>query len=382
MKPVPPNLFASLFEFHPRNGHTPKENFLTESFAYLLRTDNSVRNFWLSKLLDKDIEDVMCEVRTRQVEKDLDLGTSIYPDLLIDGQLSNGEQFAVYCEHKWDSPCNESQLRKYRKLAEAKSARLVFVGANHKQRSIAIQCFQDGFCQCFLWEDVFQTLNSIPILHQSPLLREFIDFMKTQGLSPGQPLTVDRMKAFLQASDFLKSLLNLAHKLHTNYSWDLIPRRFFAKNYVHDAYGRVGIRFETEAWKPAITVGFLYDERDHRVTFVNRDKGIDLLLRIEAMPKDTKDTQIQPVLDILKKKRKDFKKSAASVLLKGERGNGNPCSVLIVRDCLADVIDNAKTEARQLTAIYRRLTIWLEVLFKDGELENAFRKTSLKSGMK
>jgi hypothetical protein len=53
MQPSQPNLFESLFAFHPREDHTPKENFHTESFAYLLRTDNEVRNCWLSLLLGK-----------------------------------------------------------------------------------------------------------------------------------------------------------------------------------------------------------------------------------------------------------------------------------------------------------------------------------------
>jgi hypothetical protein len=188
------------------------------------------------------------------------------------------------------------------------------------------------------------------------------------------------MAAFLQAADFVKSLLNLAHKLQANYPWDGIPQRFHANNYVHDAWGRVGIRFETKDWKPAITVGFLYDESDHRVTLVNRDKGIDLLLRIEAMPKDTKN--LGPALDVLKAKQKELKRTAASVLLKGERGNGNAYSLLIVRDCLGGVIGQAKSQADQLTAIHKKLTTWLEILFKDGRIKDAFKKMGLDSGMK
>src|SRR4051794_4164316 len=96
-----PNLFESLFEFHPRVGHTPKENFLTEAFAYLLKTDEGVRNRWLSVLLGRIIEDARCNVITRQTEMDSESDTSIYPDLLMDGQLSDGEFFAIFCEHKW-----------------------------------------------------------------------------------------------------------------------------------------------------------------------------------------------------------------------------------------------------------------------------------------
>ena len=148
---------------------------------------------------------------------------------------------------------------------------------------------------------------------------------------------------------------------------------------MHDAYGRVGIRFETKDWRPAITVGFLYDESNHRVTFVNRDKGIDLLLRIEAFPKHTKN--LGSALDVLKTKQNELKQTAPSVLLRGERGNGNAWSLMIVRDCLGSVIQQAKSQGDQLTAIHKKLTTWLEILFKDGKLERAFKKMGLDSGM-
>lgn len=380
MKSSLPNLFESLFEFHPREDHTPKENFLTESFACLLRTDPAVCNCWLSCLLGKTVEDATCEVITRHTEKDLDADTSVYPDILLDGQLSNGERFVVHCEHKWDSPCNHGQLRKYRTITEGKGnhACLAFVGVTSKQRTDAENSFPDKSCRCFLWEDVFRALDGLA--DKSALLKEFLEFMKSHGLSPAPPLTVEWMTAFIQASDFLKSLLNLAHKLNNDYSWKVIPKRFHASNYVHDAWGRVGIRFETEDWRPALTVGFLYDETDHKVTFVNRDKGIDLLLRIEAVPKHIKN--VRPALAVLDAKRKSLRRSAASVQLKGEPGNGNAYSVLIVRECLADVIENAKTVDDQLAATHGRLTDWLRVLFDDGSLEKAFKKCGIDSGMK
>jgi hypothetical protein len=124
----------------------------------------------------------------------------------------------------------------------------------------------------------------------------------------------------------------------------------------------------------------MYDVRDHRVAFVNPDKGIDLLLRIEADPKHTKN--IQPALEVLKDKRKELQEGAASVLFKGERGNGNNWSVAIIRACLGDVIENAKTEAEQLTAIHKRLVTWLGVLFDDRKLEDGLKKSGLSSGMK
>ncbi len=216
---------------------------------------------------------------------------------------------------------------------------------------------------------------------KTTILAEFLTFMKSQGLSAGQPLTIERMTAFLQASDFVESLLSLIHKLDTNFPLDAaIPHRFHDYKQIHDAYGRVAIRFATKDWKPFLSVGFMYDVRDHRVVFVNPDKGIDLLLRIEADPKHTKN--IQPALDVLKEKRKELQKTAASVLFKGERGNGNNWSVAIIRDCLGDVIENATTEAEQLKAVHKRLVTWLGVLFNDRKLEDSLKRSGLGSGMK
>ena len=44
-----PNLFSSLYKT------LQPEDFLTESFAYMLNTDERVRNVWLSRLLPKGV---------------------------------------------------------------------------------------------------------------------------------------------------------------------------------------------------------------------------------------------------------------------------------------------------------------------------------------
>ncbi|HPC51838.1 MAG TPA: hypothetical protein PLV05_01920 [Verrucomicrobiota bacterium] len=42
-----PNLFNALFRFHPRDGHAPKENFLSEAFAHVLPTPDAACSAWL-----------------------------------------------------------------------------------------------------------------------------------------------------------------------------------------------------------------------------------------------------------------------------------------------------------------------------------------------
>jgi len=189
------------------------------------------------------------------------------------------------------------------------------------------------------------------------------------------------MVAFIQSSDFLTTLEHCANKLNNDFDWDFFPKRYRSEEgrAVTNRWGRMAIEFTTPQWKPTITVGFLVDERDHKVSFVNRQKGIDLLLRIEASPSDQKN--IGPALAELDRKRKKLSGRAASALLFREGGNGNTHSLLIVRSCLGNVIEKAATQQEQLEAIYQTLKGWGEILFADAALEKAFKQAGLDSGM-
>jgi hypothetical protein len=69
----------------------------------------------------------------------------------------------------------------------------------------------------------------------------------------------------------------------------------------------------------------------------------------------------------------------SAVFLVGD--NDNAHSLLIVRNCLGDVIEKVKTPQEQLEVIYQTFKNWVEILFDDGALEKAFKKAGLDSGM-
>lgn len=379
MNDLTPNLFNALFEFHPRDGHTPKENFLSEGFAYVLKTCDEARDAWLSLALGQTVKSKP-EVTTRYSERDEE-GIAVFPDMTISGVLNNGKPFVLYSEHKWDSPCNSGQIRRYIKIAQQQGDHccLAFVGASHRQKKEAQSSDTRMKGKAFLWAEVFQVLERLQ--NKPNILVQFLDFMKTHGLSPGRSIESATMVAFIQSSDFLNTLEHCANKLNDDFDWEFFPKRYRSDEAraVTNRWGRLAIEFATPEWKPTITVGFLIDERDHKLSFVNRQKGIDLLLRIEASPGDQKN--IGPVLAELDRKRKNLSSLSASALLLRERGNGNTHSLIIIRSCLADVIEKARTQQDQLEAINQTLKGWGEILFGDGALENSFRQAGLDSGM-
>jgi hypothetical protein len=375
-----PNLFNALFQYYPREGHTPKENFLSEAFAHVLATCDAACDAWLSLALDRPVQAAQRQVTTREAEHDEE-ATVVIPDMRMRGVLNGGEPFDLSGEHKWDSPCDPNQIRRYLKVVNqgGEHRRLVFIGASQSQKRVAANCDPCMKGKAFLWADVFQALEPLP--NKPDLLVQFLDFMKTHGLSPGKPIELATMVAFLQSSGFLTSLVPTANKLDDDFDWEFFPKRYRGDKprNVTNRFERIAIEFATPAWKPTITVGFLFGEWDHGVSFVNRQKGIDLLLRIEAAPIDQKN--IAPALAELARKRKKLSSLAASVLLLGEPENANAHSLLIARSCLGDVIEKATTQQEQLETIYWTVRGWGETLFGDGALEEAFREAGLDSGL-
>jgi len=356
------NLFNALFQFHPREGHTPKENFLSEALAHVLATCDAACDACLTLATGRSVCAAQRRIVTRATERDENM-TAIFPDMRVTGACKDGLPFDVCAEHKWDSPCDPKQIKRYLKLMHQSGdhRRFAFVCASYRQKRDALNCDPKMAGRVFLWADVFQALESIP--NKPDILIQFLDFMKSHGLSPGKPIEPTTMVAFIQSAGFLTTLEHSANKLNDEFDWDFIPKRYRMENTrsVTNRWGRVAIEFATPEWKPTITVGFLFDEWDHGVSFVNRQKGVDLLFRIETAPGEQKN--ISPALAELARKRKKLSDLAASVLLLHERGNDNSHSLLIARSCLADIIENAKSQQEQLRAVHDTVKRWAEVLF-------------------
>jgi hypothetical protein len=365
------NLFNALFRFHLRDGYSPWENFLSEAFAYNLRTVAGACNAWCSVIAGTDVKLREWEVFTRNSERDEEGNTTVFPDLKIVGVTAGGEPFRFWAEHKWDSPCNPGQLQTYARCLTKKPGRnlLAFVGALPRQIRDAKATPTDIPCVVLSWEDAYTAL--LPLNGNSVMLAEFLHFMETHELSPGEPLTTRKMQAFIEATGFINQLWRYADKLLTEYDWPLIPARYTQDKEVKDRWGRVAIELRTKDWAPTITLGFLYSGNEHGVKLTSPESGIDLFVRIETSPSDYPNPA--QALAGLAEKVPLVRKLGARVLLKDQPGNDNKHTLLIAQKTLATIIDRKLTEREQLAAIHAELSKWLEALFGDGRLEPALK---------
>ena len=268
-----PNIFNALFKYHPRPEYTPWENFLTEAIAYILKTEPCAMEVWLSLMLDRAVKVYEYAVLTQNSERTEDQAATVFPDLKVTASLEGGEQQTVYCEHKWDSPCNPDQLRNYAELAKRDQGNSIvaFVGATQKQvdeaRNILPGVVQKAVC----WADIYRSFKEIP--NPSRMLQEFLVFMATQNIGSSSMINVTHLRLLPQVAVVMGQLCQYANRLLNEFPWDFLEDRYRLPRTLNgvrfpcviNRYGRIGIEFMTEGYAPTIVAGFLYDGSDHAV---------------------------------------------------------------------------------------------------------------------
>ncbi|TCN32486.1 hypothetical protein EV184_104152 [Sinorhizobium americanum] len=370
MQPIP-NLLISLFTWRPREGITPGENFLTEAFVHTLRVNATFRSQWLTQLLGQSIDDSSLIIETRASHSNIDSGTTIFPDVDIRGEFASGTPFALLLEVKWGAAYVPSQLDKYdRLLASEPNPHLVFLcarGADYRRAVKDVKRFDAQF-HPLLWETVFVALQSAATDCQ--FSKELLGFMHHHGLSPGEPISMSMAEAYIASKPILERFHRYAEKLLREFDWTILPatHRDTESTEVRDRYGRVAIEFAPPRWNGAITIGFLYDNKDHAVPFADgTSNSIDLMMRIEAAPK----VQARDLVNAAIRDRTAAVRNAGGVVrLDSDRANGNRHTLFIAQRSLTDFL-SSPVEGDQLQAMYGQLKTWSEALFSDGTVGDA-----------
>jgi hypothetical protein len=229
------------------------------------------------------------------------------------------------------------------------------------------------FCdRVFRWDQVFETLE--PLEKADRNVAAFLEFLDKQGLGPQEPLSLDQIAAYVIAARVPQDCYVLASRLASQAcSWDFLPAGLGVaenRNVKDLRWGRVGIEFYFEYWKPGIFAGFLLEGSDHRLALVDQTKGIDLVMMIES---ENPATRISG--DAVELAVQRIRALNTNTVAWHQYELKSRWRKLVLQSSLADVIASRKTEEQQVHAIYERFSEWGHVLFDDGTLESAFRET-------
>lgn len=360
------NLLLNLFTWRPRDSVTPGENFLTEAFVHVLRVNAAFRLKWLMYLLGEAIDPHSAIIATRAVHIDQDSETTLFPDVEIRGQLEVGTPFHVLVEIKWGANYDFSQLQRYDRLLEtSENPHLVFLCARSEDYQAARKDagrFVHAKFSANLWESVFDALQETST--GCPFSKELLGFMSHHGLSPGRPITRAMVEAYVASKPLFSKFHRYAEKLLHEFDWTILPSVYqdTASVGVRDRFGRVAVEFAPK-WNGAITIGFMYDNRDHAIPFAgDTPDGIDLIMRIEASPQ-AKGRDLATAA--IRRKAASVRAAGGVVRLNSDGVNGNRHTLLIAHRSLNDFLDSS-VEGDQLHAMYGQVKAWSEALFSDG----------------
>ncbi|WP_421579751.1 hypothetical protein [Shinella sp. M31] len=348
---------------------------MTEAFVHTLRLNAAFRAEWLRSIIGKEIDSESVEVSTRTTYKNELTNTSIYPDIRIRGDLASGATFTILVEVKWDAPYSFDQIAKYdRLLAGSLEAHLVFICARSLQWRAARQNaarIQHARFHVFKWEQIFEQLQRAS--YECAFTEELIGFMRNQGLNPGEPITLEMTAAYLVAKPFMPRLERYANKLMHEFDWGFLPHAYRdpSKLDIRSRWGRLALEFApAPSWNGAITIGFLYDNSDHKVPFADGSgNSVDLFMRIEAQSSIAGRSAANKAINA---KLTGLRETGGVVRYEGDGINRNSHTLVIVQRSLTDLL--VGNEDEQLQQMHDQILRWSNALFADGTVAEALAK--------
>jgi hypothetical protein len=147
------NLFLRLFTYRLRDGHTPKENFLTEGFAYVLSSDRRLHGPVVEKLTGGAVTgSTVDRIETQTLRTDSAFAERCIPDAVIYGSDESGAPFELWLENKWDAQFRGEQLERYLKVISGGAAQsprtpihLTFIAHNPRTAGRAKRVLEGRF---------------------------------------------------------------------------------------------------------------------------------------------------------------------------------------------------------------------------------------------
>lgn len=295
----PENIFTRLYTYRPRERLTPGENFLTEAFAYLLATDTTAQPALLNLLTGGRVNSGRVDsIETQSLREDEEGQNRFILDAIIFGRDAQGASFELWIENKWGSGLSEPQIKKYTAHLRPSQNHFVFIspdGADvEKAKSILAQEAAQGSRMAITWHAIYDTLT---VLGGERSLRvEFAEFLRENALGGLRLITVDRAKAYAghladvraagpkkgrkgDVGEFLRDLKSLrsAALVSIENTSDIAMDDIIQ----HDQWGRIALMTKDLR----LAVGLLYDPTDHHSAFLNPERPLDIVVRVQARRK-------------------------------------------------------------------------------------------------
>ncbi len=272
-------LLESLRKYRLRPEKDSLENFITEAFAWILKSYSDFSEYFLDWLMKKlnmqlpEIDKKDCEWTT-QYNFD-----GVFPDMVC---LSNKN--AIVFEHKTWSHLSKNQLQNYKDYAAKNfvDSKVVLITVNRSQH------FQNpDLALC--WYEIYNLISGWLDRNTdaSFIFTDFLNLLKSEGMGPAAPISHESIMYYYTTVNLKQNIAELIKRVEHE-DWSLyigegykkfIPKGGRGYEY-SETSGRMGLNLlgEVESWRPGIFVGILLDGTDHCTKIMDLAKGPDFCL--------------------------------------------------------------------------------------------------------
>ncbi|NLN84340.1 MAG: PD-(D/E)XK nuclease family protein [Firmicutes bacterium] len=370
------SMFSFIKSYIPTKDMDPKEDFLTQLFAWMLiNIDGLIFDycrFLLEKINGSPIQIIGNEtisVRTQVTVKNGRI------DLVI--KLNEN---GFICEHKIFAPSSEEQIKKYAGVSHSLGSGIfhtVLVTATKLQHIPDADVKLTWGEICELFETKINKYDDIGKF----MIEQFTTYLKELGLGYTEPIKLEELLAHFPARTLEKNLDALFSEIQ-NLEWEKrcpslkqLNSTNLNVNYKKYRWGRKGIDFFSP-WLPGVFAGVILDAADHSIHPKNIEKGPDFVVLIE--------TDYDPDNGEVMQRRNQILQSQAFTELKKrlELNHGefefisepkeNPWRVLVLKRPLFDILKGQSSKAEQIDAILNNISRAIDLFTQDDFLKKAF----------
>ena len=367
-------IFDFLRSYVPSAGRDPKEDYLTQLFAWLLLNvkglDLKYCEYLLNNTANSTFTVTNSDTITVDTQRTLPNGKRI--DLLITVNDNDG----FICEHKIYSMLSPNQLINYSSMAPGIGSGkgqfhtvLITLGTHQWTQPADVRVLWSSIYQDFLQKELVNYADDS--VHYF-MLDQTISYMQNNSLGTYGEITSEAIAGYWETFGLKNAVNNIIGDLRVQ-KWDTKcnnlqhcnTQGFTEPIYHKERWGRVGLEMYSN-WKPGIFVGILWDHSNHGIKPLNeKNGGPDVVILVDMLESDySKITNSQTCADYLEKLNQnhgDFDLIEYSKIPGYWR-------LVVLRKSLSDVLQGKQGQEEQSNALYETFCEGINFLTKDGDL--------------
>ncbi len=357
------------------------ENYLTETWAWILRNNKSLLNSFLKEVFEVDVTGEQLEVTT---QKYISSGSGKgFIDLTI-----TTLNYCFIFEHKINHSFGEDQILKYIEWAKKKgySSEKIMAATVSGYFIDHDETVGDSnlILVNYLWHDLYKFIDEknnektfsesevfVLKCFQNLLIKNDLTWIETE-------VSMEGLKNYYSALSVNKSLRDIFSQIKDHYKWEKVYKvfqRVDGKNHppktAGERWGRIGIDLDiVRGWTPSLFFGVLADPIDHKVVPSNPEIGPDLCLIVDIDKSRFRDYDISNEYKKLETEMQSWaerNKNEWSFYnhLEDAGSEANLWHPLYLRKPLYSILHGADSPEGQRKKIEDEMTLLLDAMFKE-----------------